>query len=392
MSRIFARTHRPALAAIIALAAAAGLAQAQSASERRDTSTSIVVTNGQTVKVETVNGEIKLVTLNGETVPTPRLERQGQTLIVKDSTGKEIARVSLGNDDDDGAGRVDAAARRAEAEGRRAELQARAAERQAQELERARERAMAAADRVRDQIRTHVSGTTNRSTQRVMLGVTPEEPTEGLAAQLGVKSEEVTVLTTINDGMPAAKAGLKRFDVIVAIDGKTPAGPEDLRRVLRERKDGDELKLSIIRAGQKQDITVKLEAVAEEPEDDESIMSDEDLKGLEESLKDLPRGIEESVRRSLEQGQGRVHLNIGPGRHGMVVAPVPPYPGMPPAPPRGGAMVLMDESHSERLDSRLDALESQLDGLDSRFDALESSIERIQELLERLAESRGRNP
>lgn len=95
---------------------------------------------------------------------------------------------------------------------------------------------------------------------KVMMGITMGSPSEETAEQLGIKPEETTLVTSVRDGLPAAAAGLKAFDVIVSVDGQKPASQEAIRKVLRDKSAGDEIKFEVLRRGQKQDVAVKLEA------------------------------------------------------------------------------------------------------------------------------------
>ena len=60
------------------------------------------------------------------------------------------------------------------------------------------------------------------------------------------------------DGGPAAKAGLRPGDVIVAIDDARIETVEDLFSELRQRKPGSRVRLTIIRDGRQQAATVTL--------------------------------------------------------------------------------------------------------------------------------------
>lgn len=340
----------------------------------------VVVTDGQTVNVEVREGIVKKLTVNGEEIPTARVQHEGSTLKVLGEDGRVIATVRLESG----------------AEGRGAAERGRAAAAMSRDVaRRAREAAALARERVRAHAGAHGQAGAQASgqagaTQRVMLGVTPEEPGDALAAQLGLKSDEVTVLTSVSDNMPAAKAGLRAFDVVVAIDGKTPADPDTLRKAIRARKPGDELSLSIVRAGQKQDVKVKLDAVAgaEEGAEDERDMNawGEEFR---EAFKDMPKQFEEAFKdmpHEIEiedgsKGRARVYrFNGGPG-----VPPVPPVPGVPGGDvlrhlgPGSAPFIVMGEEGRERLTERLERL-------DERFDRLEEQLDKLAELLERIAE------
>lgn len=94
----------------------------------------------------------------------------------------------------------------------------------------------------------------------VMLGITMSEPDDDVAEHLGVKADEVIRVDTVLDGLPAAQAGLKVHDIIVAVDGNKPVNQEKLREILRGKKPGDHIQLSIISKGKKEDVSVTLDA------------------------------------------------------------------------------------------------------------------------------------
>lgn len=69
----------------------------------------------------------------------------------------------------------------------------------------------------------------------------------------------LTIAQVIADS-PADKAGLKRGDVIKAVNGTTVATQQDLTDQLKDKQVGDTITLSIDRNGQTQDVGVTLEA------------------------------------------------------------------------------------------------------------------------------------
>lgn len=91
----------------------------------------------------------------------------------------------------------------------------------------------------------------------VMLGVLLDGPSEALQAQLGV-SEYAIVIEKVMDGLPADKAGLRQWDIIVEIDGDEIDGEGLLRDILMESEPGDELDLVVIRKGEAIDLELEL--------------------------------------------------------------------------------------------------------------------------------------
>ena len=96
---------------------------------------------------------------------------------------------------------------------------------------------------------------------RPTLGISGDELTTQLASYFGVKQGKGVLVREVVVGSPAAKAGLKAGDVIVAVDGKDVATVADLRKAL-ELKHGEEkrkLSLTIVRDHHEQTVPVELE-------------------------------------------------------------------------------------------------------------------------------------
>jgi serine protease Do len=95
---------------------------------------------------------------------------------------------------------------------------------------------------------------------RPTLGVTGEELTSQLAGYFGVKQGKGVLVSEVVAGSPAAQAGLKAGDVIVAVDGKEVATVGELRKAV-ELKSGEEtrkLNLTVVRDHHEQTLPVEL--------------------------------------------------------------------------------------------------------------------------------------
>ena len=62
----------------------------------------------------------------------------------------------------------------------------------------------------------------------------------------------------VRSGSPAAKAGLRAGDVIVALGGQPVARADDVHRLVQEMPKGYDLSLTYVRAGREQDALIKL--------------------------------------------------------------------------------------------------------------------------------------
>lgn len=92
---------------------------------------------------------------------------------------------------------------------------------------------------------------------RRVIGITATSATDALAAQLGLEADKVIVVESVNEGMPAAKAGLQRFDIITKIDGSGPADLGRLTEVINAKDASDPIRLTILRNGREQVVEVR---------------------------------------------------------------------------------------------------------------------------------------
>ncbi|MFM9078860.1 MAG: Do family serine endopeptidase, partial [Opitutaceae bacterium] len=104
---------------------------------------------------------------------------------------------------------------------------------------------------------------------RGFLGVTGGDAlTADLAEQLGVKRDaRGVVVTEIEPGSPADDAGLRRSDVVVALNGQAVTSWEELRLLSAQTLPGSEAKLRIMRDGKPREIKVTLGRVVENPDE-----------------------------------------------------------------------------------------------------------------------------
>ncbi len=88
---------------------------------------------------------------------------------------------------------------------------------------------------------------------------TGETKSNGLMIGIsGVESEHGVVVETVNEKSSAEKAGIKKGDLIMKIDGKAVKSVADINAIKEEHKEGDILVFSILRDGEILEISVKL--------------------------------------------------------------------------------------------------------------------------------------
>jgi serine protease Do/serine protease DegQ len=101
---------------------------------------------------------------------------------------------------------------------------------------------------------------------RGYLGVITESVTPEIAESMGLaKDTKGVAVADVTPDSPADKAKLKRADVILAVNGRAIASLEDLRLIIAQSVPGSEVKLSILRDGKPQTISVTLGTLTEKP-------------------------------------------------------------------------------------------------------------------------------
>jgi serine protease Do/serine protease DegQ len=105
---------------------------------------------------------------------------------------------------------------------------------------------------------------------RGYLGVNTDALTAEIAEQLGIsKDTQGVVITNVKPDSPAAKAGLKTNDVIVALNDKAVESLEDLRLLISETAPGTEVFIKFVREGKEQTFKVILGTLSDEIADNE---------------------------------------------------------------------------------------------------------------------------
>lgn len=89
------------------------------------------------------------------------------------------------------------------------------------------------------------------------LGVVITENNEAVANELNLKTDKGIVVVEVPEGS-ARKAGIKKNDVIISVDGKEIVKSEDLIAYIRSKKVGDIVTLTIDRLGKRMDVKVQL--------------------------------------------------------------------------------------------------------------------------------------
>ena len=99
---------------------------------------------------------------------------------------------------------------------------------------------------------------------RGRIGVGIQNVNKDLADSLGLARAQGAAVSNIEDGSPAAKAGLEVGDVILKIDGRPVEGSADLSRTIRGLRPGTKVNLNVWRSGKARDLVVTISEFKDE--------------------------------------------------------------------------------------------------------------------------------
>lgn len=96
------------------------------------------------------------------------------------------------------------------------------------------------------------------STGQPYLGIRYTSLTPETARRQGLNIDRGALVQAIDPGSPAEQAGLREGDVITAIDGREIDSQTALADLIGQHRPGDEVRLTVLRGSQQQQLTVRL--------------------------------------------------------------------------------------------------------------------------------------
>ena len=105
---------------------------------------------------------------------------------------------------------------------------------------------------------------TNGKVQRGKIGVVIQEVNQALAESFGLNKPAGALVSSVEKGGPAAKAGLEPGDVILGINGKTVTNTGDLPAAVAVMSPGETARLEVWRKGASRTIEVKVGSFSQE--------------------------------------------------------------------------------------------------------------------------------
>lgn len=113
----------------------------------------------------------------------------------------------------------------------------------------------------------HVYDSEGAPVRRGYLGVGLVDLTPELRTHFGVPDDAGVMVSSVEDGSPADKAGIRVGDILTSIDGKDIESSWDIRSQVRELKEGEQVPLQVWRDGKAQNVSATI-ALRERPEFD----------------------------------------------------------------------------------------------------------------------------
>lgn len=98
----------------------------------------------------------------------------------------------------------------------------------------------------------------NGSVRKAFLGVTLDELNPQAAVYLGMKDTNGALIVSVERGSPAQKAGLRPYDVVREFNGKKVSAPQELMDEVSDAPIGKPVKITIMREGKTQTLTLLL--------------------------------------------------------------------------------------------------------------------------------------
>lgn len=190
------------------------------------------VENGRKIELTLKNDAVTEVKIDGEAIPSERAALANDKVTIKDADGKVLFEHQFDSDDAGLTARAQRSTLWADAQGQdhlRQRYQARVAEPAAEP-------------------------------PKVMLGVQMIGVPDVLRGHLGLERGSGIMVSAVHEGLPAANAGLKPYDIILSAGDNPKVDESSLRAMLRDLNPGQSLEMSVIQKGETKKLSVTLEA------------------------------------------------------------------------------------------------------------------------------------
>jgi predicted metalloprotease with PDZ domain len=93
---------------------------------------------------------------------------------------------------------------------------------------------------------------------RAYIGVSLVALSPELREHFGAPKDAGVLVESVQNDSPAEKAGLRVGDIVLSVDGKDVTSSMDLRQALRDKKEGDSVRLDILRGRARQTVVASV--------------------------------------------------------------------------------------------------------------------------------------
>jgi len=146
---------------------------------------------------------------------------------------------------------------------------------------------------------------------RGWLGVMIQPVTEDVAEKLELDSQQGALVSELDPKGPAAKAGVKRYDVIVEFDGKPVREMDELPKLVASAPVGAKAELTVIRNGEKKKVAVQLGELDAQPQLASTGSREEKPGAYGLRVQELTPEVAEQLQ--IETAEGVVVSGVEPG-------------------------------------------------------------------------------
>jgi Do/DeqQ family serine protease len=136
------------------------------------------------------------------------------------------------------------------------------------------------------------------SVRRAKLGVRVQRITPDLATSLGLNSTKGALISSVEDGSPAAQAGFKQGDVVTSYNGKPMSDYNQFRNSVASTRPGTTVQVQVLRNGR--------------------------TETLQATVGELAAKREAASSPAAERGEGRFGMTVEPGSSGLTVVDLDP--------------------------------------------------------------------
>jgi serine protease Do len=147
---------------------------------------------------------------------------------------------------------------------------------------------------------------TNGSVERGWLGVGIQEVTPDIAASLNMPSAKGALVNQVTADSPAARAGVRERDLILAFGDREITHLQDLTQAVADTKAGTTRDLRILRDGRQQTLRVKIDKLAV----------------ADDAIPELSRAAPSSAASPASLSMSELGLSLASGEQGLVVSTV----------------------------------------------------------------------